>query len=106
MVTGWLSIEMVPSTRPAIVSGSSAVMSPVTVMDGPICEADDMGAPLAPGNGKDCSVRLARNSPDRPKNSFQKTRLNHEFDDWEAMKCRGIDCRAAAFLTRPRRVFL
>jgi hypothetical protein len=39
-------IEIVPSTVPAIVSGSSAAMSPVIVMDGLIIEGDCVKAPL------------------------------------------------------------
>src|SRR5215475_13747704 len=93
-MTGCFSMQTVPSTRPAMVSGSSAVMSPVIVIDGPICETDDMGAPLAPGNGKDRSVGLARNSPGSAGELVQKAKLNHEFDgsgiDEAPMTCRRI----------------
>jgi len=39
-------MQMVPSTRPEIVSGSSAVMSPVIVIDGPIPEGECIGGSL------------------------------------------------------------
>src|SRR5438552_9947680 len=38
MVTEWPFTRIVPSTRPAIVSGSSAVTSPVMVIEGPMTE--------------------------------------------------------------------
>src|SRR3954452_15154176 len=83
IVSEWPGMDTVPLTRPAMVSGSSAAMSPVMMIEGPISDAVCMAAPLldAPAMARvvpcDSCVKPARSREQR----LRKTTMTDDIVD-------------------------